>query len=313
MNDKGSEKLIIFADITFLKRMLALYDQLPRYLLGKYQLLSTVTFTALFSIVFIIVSIPFSHNAWFDLGAEQSFIFTVSFIIIAALLVIVSKRLMYSMRNAKDFTLLKYIVWDIAEILAVSMLYTFFTYEGVSRGIIDLKQESYDIVFLSALVYAAVSLGVPYTLCGLYFAIADRDNTIRLMNYGNVAGDMNLMPHEEKRITLFDNNGVLKFSISSENLYFIESDDNYIKVWYADSSGALKQYMLRCRLKTIEDSFADSDLVRCHRKYVVNINKIKILKSEKDGYRIDLGIDIAETIPISKTYEQAVLARFNSR
>lgn len=75
----------------------------------------------------------------------------------------------------------------------------------------------------------------------------------------------------------------------------------------------MKQYMLRCRLKTIEDSFADSGLVRCHRKYVVNMQKVSLLTSEKDGYYIDLGIEGVNPIPITKTYESAVLARFNSR
>ena len=158
-----------------------------------------------------------------------------------------------------------------------------------------------------------VLLGFPFTFCSLQAALRDKDNTIRLMNYGNVVSDRPAAPYPEKRITLFDNNGVMKFSISSENLYFIESDDNYIKVWYMDSSGEMKQYMLRCRLKTVEDSFADSELVRCHRKYIVNIRKVSILKSAKDGYRIDFGIESVEPIPISKTYEQAVLARFNSR
>ena len=71
--------------------------------------------------------------------------------------------------------------------------------------------------------------------------------------------------------------------------------------------------MLRCRLKTVEDSFAGSDLVRCHRKYIVNITKVRILKAEKEGYRISFGIDSIGTIPISRTYEQNVLARFNSK
>ena len=63
----------------------------------------------------------------------------------------------------------------------------------------------------------------------------------------------------------------------------------------------------------MEESFADSDLVRCHRKYIVNLRNVNILKSGKDGYQIDLGLDSIAPIPISKTYEQAVLARFNSR
>ncbi len=71
--------------------------------------------------------------------------------------------------------------------------------------------------------------------------------------------------------------------------------------------------MLRCRLKTIEDSFLDSDLVRCHRKFLVNINKVEVLSSEKDGYYLTLDMPGVEPIPVSKTYEESVLNRFNSR
>lgn len=72
-------------------------------------------------------------------------------------------------------------------------------------------------------------------------------------------------------------------------------------------------YMLRCRLKTVEESFAGSDLVRCHRKYMVNMTKVQLLTSEKDGYFIDLDIDSVDRIPVSKTYEEKILSIFNSR
>ena len=71
--------------------------------------------------------------------------------------------------------------------------------------------------------------------------------------------------------------------------------------------------MLRCRLKTVEESFAGSDLVRCHRKYIVNISKVDVLSREKEGYYIDLGIETAHALPVSRTYEASVLSRFNSR
>ena len=157
-----------------------------------------------------------------------------------------------------------------------------------------------------------MSIAVPYVCCGMYFAIIDKDNTIRVMNYSTVVSDEVLQPKDEKKITLFDNSGVLKLSVSSTNLYYIESDDNYIKVWYEDSRGVLKQYMLRCRLKTVEDSFADSSLIRCHRKYIVNMDKVKVLYKEKDGYVLELDNDTIPPIQITKTYEESVLARFNS-
>ena len=70
--------------------------------------------------------------------------------------------------------------------------------------------------------------------------------------------------------------------------------------------------MLRCRLKTVEESFRGSSLVRCHRKYIVNMDKVKVLRKEKDGYELDLDNDSIAPIPITTTYSENVLSRFNN-
>ena len=143
----------------------------------------------------------------------------------------------------------------------------------------------------------------------MYFSIIDKNNTIRMLNYDNVVTDEPLKP-ETNKITLFDNSGALKQSLCPENLYYIESDDNYIKVWYSDNKGEIKQYMLRCRLKTVEESFKGSGLVRCHRKYIVNIKKVKVLRKETDGYVLDLDNEAIPVLPVTKTYTDAVLSHF---
>jgi hypothetical protein len=43
------------------------------------------------------------------------------------------------------------------------------------------------------------------------------------------------------------------------------------------------------------------------------IRKVRLLSSQREGYFIELESDSTPRIPVSKTYEQAVLARFNSR
>lgn len=292
--------------------MFSIYDQVPKYLLEKYQIITTVIFTAFFSLVFLLLSVPFSHNVWFKLGENQAFGFTVIFFLISLGVVVLSKRVLYSVR-AREMSMLKFILWNFSEVVIISLLYTFFTIEGAGLGLLEADNVDFDRIFGSALLYSTISLGVPYVLCAMYFALQDKDNTIRLMNLGSMVSDFNLRPQDEQRITLHDNSGTMKFSIKQDNLYFIEADDNYIQVWYNDSNGDIRQYMLRCRLKTVEDSFSGSDLVRCHRKYIVNISKVSLLIGEDKGYLLDLGIKDVEPIPVSRTYEQAVLARFNSR
>ena len=293
--------------------MFSFYDTVPRFLLGKYQLIMTVTVTAFFSIVALLLTLPFSTNYWFALGGAEAFGFTVLFFLLALMVLIISKFYLYRYGNEHQMTYLQYIGWNLVEAVVICIIYTFCTYEGDKYGIIDIGVSSYDRIFLNSLAVIVSTLGVPYVVVGLYFALEDKNNTIRLMNLGNVVGDINVAPRRDKRITLFDNSGVLKFSVDQNNLIYIESDDNYVKVWYLDSSGGMKQYMLRCRLKTIEESFTDSDLVRCHRKYIVNISKVHTLTSEKEGYFLDLEIDSVAPIPVSKSYEESVLARFNSR
>ena len=147
----------------------------------------------------------------------------------------------------------------------------------------------------------------------LLYRMRKGSETIRVTDMGSVVSDTLTPSQDEQIITLADNEGVMKFSVRLKNIYFIESDDNYIKVWYQDHTGSVRQYMLRCRLKTVEESFANSDLVRCHRKYIINMSKVQVLSKEKDGYQVDLGIDNMEAVPVSKTYEPSVLQRFNSR
>ena len=294
--------------------MFALKDRIPGYLLGKYQLTATVTFTAFFSLFFLMFSIPFSHNAWFELRATDAFGFTVVFYLLSLGLVIASKRILYvTYRKRSDRpTYLKYILWNLAEILAICALYTVFTIKGDALGIIDNGGLSWPPVFFNAFIYCLMTLAVSYVICGMYFAIIDKNNTIRVMNYSTVVTDEVYTPQEEKKITLFDSGGALRFSVTSSNLYYIESDDNYVKVWYTDTQGMIKQYMLRCRLKTIEESFAESGLIRCNRKYVVNMDHVRVLRKGRDNYILELDNDIIPPLPVTKTYEENVLARFNA-
>lgn len=286
-----------------------LNEKLPRYLLGKYQLIGTVTFSVLFALVFLNIYIPFSDTAWFGLGDSVMFLLTVVFVAVAILILICSRIIMYKTRTIFSLTYASYTIWCLLEIAAVCSFYTWLTLD-----ITAVSDEPIMKIFVRSLLYGTIAIGIPYLISGMYFAIIDKNNTIRLMNYENVVTDEPAKAESQnQKITLFDNSGTLKLSLNPENLYYIESDDNYIKVWYTDSKGELKQYMLRCRLKTVEESFKGSALVRCHRKYVVNIKKVSMLRKESEGYVLDLDNESIPPISVTKTYTDTVLSHFTEQ
>ena len=71
--------------------------------------------------------------------------------------------------------------------------------------------------------------------------------------------------------------------------------------------------MMRCRLKTVEDSFKGTGLVRCNRKYIVNINKVSLLHKETEGYVLDLCKAEIPPLPVTKTYLDTVLGYFTEQ
>lgn len=289
--------------------------KLPGYLLGKYQLIGTVTFSVLFALIFLNIYIPFSETAWFGLGGSMMFVQTLVFVSSSIALLIISRMLMYQTRKLFELTYIEYIVWCFLEVASIAGVYTWITTDVIANEALEAMMggEGWTI-YRRSFMYVLIALGMPYILSGMYFAIIDKNNTIRLMNYEHVVTDETSRTGKGmQKITLFDNSGALKMSISPENLYYIESDDNYIKVWYTDSKGQMQNYMLRCRLKTVEESFKGSGLIRCNRKYIVNLSKVSMLRKENEGYVLDLCNESIPNLPVTKTYIDSVLAYFTEQ
>jgi len=292
---------------------MAFKDKLPSYQLDSFQLAGSVIFAALVAIISVLCLAPFLENMWFTLGSYPVTGYSFLFLFVSLSVMWISKRLMHTSRDVLQLTKGQFILWNIAEIAVIALLYAILTTSLQKAGLVDTPTKDFGLIFTGAFAYTLVAIGVPDIIAYQYFTILDRDKIIRLMSMETVVSDEVRESPDDKIITLFDNEGSLKLSVRQKNLFYIEADDNYIKVWFQDHNLEVKQYMLRCRLKTVEESFADSELVRCHRKYIINISKVQVLSKEKDGYYIDMDTEGIPLVPVSKTYEANVLARFNAR
>ena len=291
--------------------MLRLNAPAPQYLMNMPLIYVPVIITGMWAAVMMLLFIPFSRNPWLNMSLAASMGYVVLFYVICLAYLIVSRTLMYFSRNW--LKVWHICMWVVMEVLFISAFYASATLAADVKGTLSVSGMPFWVLCFKSVAYCFLAILLPSLFSAMLLDIRDKENTIRMINYGNVVSDVQLPPQQENKITLFDNNGVLKLSINESNLLYIESDDNYVKVWYNDNGGVIKQYMLRCRLKTIEESFHDSNLVRCHRKYIINMMRVRLLSKSGDGYSITLDDDSLSPIPVTKTYEENVLQRFNSR
>ena len=95
------------------------------------------------------------------------------------------------------------------------------------------------------------------------------------------------------------------FTVDPDQLLFIASEGNYVTVKYLDND-VVKQNTIRTTLKTIPQH---DSIIRCHRAYIVNLDKVIHVTGNSQGYRLKLE-GIKEEIPVSRAYTSVVKSRF---
>lgn len=90
-------------------------------------------------------------------------------------------------------------------------------------------------------------------------------------------------------------------TVTADALLVIRSADNYIEVYYR-SNGNVKKQMVRSSLKKAEETLRNFDFMfKCHRSYIVNINHIKEVRGDSQGYSLFFD-QIDFPIPVSQNY-----------
>ena len=269
--------------------------EIPKFLLDKRYLLGSVAFVFTFSILFMAVYSPFSMTAWFNLEESGNLGMTTTFYTVALSIMLMSKVLMQQAQNKINFTFHRYILWVIAEIIIISLFYTYFT-----LVFIPSIEESLGYLFMKAFGCILLIIAIPYTILTLYAAYKSKTEELEMLQYKlSLNNEPSVM--YPSLVNLYDYNGTLKLTINSESLYYMESQDNYVKIYY-ENHGKLLSYMLRSRTKTIEENLAETSMVRCHRSYMVNVMKINHIKKGGKARYIVMSNNEIKPIPVSKSY-----------
>lgn len=279
------------------------FQKIPKYLLTKQNQTLMVLFVSLFAVIFINIFKPFGSEDWMTKGRftpTEYLLWSTILVSLGMSIVAISRVIMYhySKKPVHSITILKYTLWVIVELLLLSASFTVLalitSYGGASRDPME--------IYKNALQNTIFIMFIPYLIFIMYLSYQDKSAKLRTImeeNLGNKSTSF---------IAFHDDRGILQLSVAKENLLYIESADNYISTWYL-KNGQLKKQLIRITLKDLSQQLADTNIVRCHRSFMVNLDQIKVLRREKENLFIELGYPGLKEIPISKTYGEEVLKR----
>ena len=113
----------------------------------------------------------------------------------------------------------------------------------------------------------------------------------------------NTKNNQEQYISLSSETGKDKLQIKMNDFFFVKSVDNYVEVYWKDRN-TIRKSLLRGSLKKIQKELTPySSMFRCHRTYIININKVDRISGNSQGYRLKLGND--HEIPVARSYIKA--------
>lgn len=277
-----------------------LEGKIPPVIYRKKNLIYLVVFTSVFALLFINLYEPFNSSEWYGLSETQYLLYSSLLILAGVCVVVISRIIMFYYTKKNTISYGRYALWIFCEILAMSLIYTIISYS------LDEKKLFLNVYKISIKNTSLIIL-LPYTIFTLI--ILWQEKTAQLESIKE--NDMEHSDNKSNIITFYDEKGIMKLSIKKESLYYIESADNYVSIWYRDKQRVTK-FLLRNTLKNIEEQFSGTNIMRCHRAYVVNFDQVKIAKKNPGGIVLDLGVEQIPELPVSKSYGEKVTKWFIS-
>ena len=107
-------------------------------------------------------------------------------------------------------------------------------------------------------------------------------------------------PDSNERRFYFFNTGKKNIRVYSDEIVFIESLKDYVRIHTGD-----KQIVTKFQIGELEKYLADDKFVRIHKSFIVNADKVTAF----NAIQIEVG---SNTLPLGRTYKELVEKKLTS-
>ena len=107
---------------------------------------------------------------------------------------------------------------------------------------------------------------------------------------------------DQESVHIVAENKKQAFAEEVERVILIHSSGNYVEIYWIDRKQAVRKRLFRQSFTNVEKALESSDvMLKCHRCWMVNINKVQKLKRAASGYHLEMD-RIEFPIPVSRNW-----------
>ena len=92
-------------------------------------------------------------------------------------------------------------------------------------------------------------------------------------------------------------------ALMPDQVLFLKSEDNYTAIYFLHDDQVQKS-LIRNNLKKLEEQLVDPNLIRIHRSYMVNMDRITSVQRSKRGFELTMEKIPETSLSVSETYKR---------
>lgn len=225
--------------------------------------------------------------------------------LVGVVLLTVSRFSLRALNRRQSISHMGYLLWLLVELVVEIASMSLVLWQLSGGGKLQLAALAADLL-LSIIVVESLPYVIAFQAYRLREERAEVARLQSLLESQSFASSSSDTP-PEGNINFFDKAGRLSFSILASSVLYVEAADNYVNIHYL-KEGREETFILHNTMKLLEDTLSDTQLMRCHRGYMVNMANVKLLRREHAQLLLELE-GCAKNIPVTKTYAAAIMER----
>lgn len=255
---------------------------------SKLDYLKLLTYFSLFVTFFLLIFQPFgisdieSNKFWICLGfGSMTFLGAVVYeLTVGQLFKVLGVR--------QPWTFYKWILYNLGTMLVIS-LFNFLFIRLAFFGYI--KWELFPVM-----LYGTFMIGIiPFVVLG--WIILNRQEH----KFQHISEEINQKQLPQTAPSTAKNaDGITIFEIPVNQIRYVEALQNYIKIGYLSATGKMTEQVERATLKYVAEQAKGTNIVRCHRSFMVNQAAIISTAGNAQGLLLTLA-DCEKVIPVSRS------------